>query len=70
MTGPNAFHYQFKEPISQGSKMVAYVQVQINAVLTSATTFEAGGVGVGYSMATGLPLPGQYNVTATTALAE
>lgn len=69
MTGPSAFHYRFKDPIFAGGKMVVYVQVQINASLVSPTAFVAGGVGVAYSVATGLPIPGQYNVTSTVAVA-
>lgn len=69
MTGPSTFRYQFKELITQDGKIVAYVAPHIDAYLTSATTFEAGGVGVAYSVATGQPLPGQYNVTETWATA-
>lgn len=69
MTGPSAFHYRFKDPILAGGKMVAYVQVQINASLVGPTAYVAGGVGVAYSVATGLPIPGQYNVTSTVAVA-
>jgi hypothetical protein len=69
MTGPSAFHYRFKDPILAGGKLVAYVQVQINASLVSPTAYVAGGVGVAYSVATGLPIPGQYNVTSTVAIA-
>lgn len=69
MTGPNAFHYQFKDPIFTGSTMVAYIQVQVDASLLSPTTYVAGGVGIAYAVATDRPLPGQYNVTSTVAIA-
>jgi hypothetical protein len=71
MTGGNTFFYQFKDPIRQGNTMVAYIAVHIEAYLTSATTYEGVGFGVGYS-ATGSasqPLPGQYGRTLTTATA-
>lgn len=69
MTGPNAFHYQFKDPIIAGGTMIAYIQVQINASLVTPTAFVAGGIGVAYSVATGLPIAGQYNITSTVATA-
>lgn len=69
MTGPNAFHYQFKDPIVAGGTMIAYIQVQINASLLSPTAFVAGGIGIAYSVATGLPIAGQYNITSTVATA-
>ncbi|HEU5381893.1 MAG TPA: hypothetical protein VFV38_41255 [Ktedonobacteraceae bacterium] len=68
MTGINAFHYQFKDPILRAGKMVAYVAVHIEASRTSRTTFEAGGVGVAYSASSGQPIPGQYGVTQTFAV--
>ena len=68
MTAPNAFHYRFKDPIMQNGKMVAFVQVQVDAYLTSQHTYEAGGVGAAYSVTTGQPpIPGQYNTTQTSA---
>jgi hypothetical protein len=69
MGGANAFGYQFQEPLLASGKMVAYVQVRIHASLISPTAFVAGGIGVAYSLATGLPIPGQYNVSSTTAVA-
>src|SRR5262249_13412544 len=68
MTGTNAFRYQFKDLILHEGKIVAYVATHIDANLTSKTTFEAGGVGIAYSAATGQPLPAQYNVTRTIAV--
>jgi len=67
MTGINAFHYQFKDPILHANKMVAYVAVHIEASRTSKTTFEAGGVEIAYSTSSGQPIPGQYGVTQTFA---
>jgi hypothetical protein len=68
MTGVQTFRYQFKEPIVENGKMVAYVATHIEALLTSKRTFEAGGFGSAYATATGLPLPGQYNITQTFAV--
>jgi hypothetical protein len=68
MTGANAFRYQFHDPIMRAGKMVAYVATHIEANLTSRTTFEAGGIGIAYTTATGLPIPTQYNVTQTFAV--
>lgn len=70
MTGPSIFRYQFKDPIMSNGRMVAYVLPRVNAYLTSATTYEGGSVGVAYSVATGLPIPGQYGVTQTLAVAS
>lgn len=71
MTGFNAFHYQFKEPlIMKGDTLILYVATSINAYITSKTTFDAGGIGVAYSALTGKPVPGQYNVTVTSASAS
>jgi hypothetical protein len=68
-TGPAMFAYMFKDPILQSGKMIAYVQPAISARMTSATTYTGDGVGVAYETATGMPLPGQYGVTQTTAVA-
>lgn len=70
MTGINAFRYQFKDLILHSGKIVAYVATHIDANLTSKTTFEAGGVGIAYAAATGQPLPAQYGVTRTVAVAS
>ncbi len=67
--GTTTFAYAFKDPIMQGSRMIAYVQTAITATMTSATTYSADGVGVGYAAATAMPLPGQYGITKTTAVA-
>ena len=68
MTGVQTFRYQFKEPIVENGRMVAYVATHIEALHTSKTTFEAGGFGSAYAIATGQPLPGQYNITQTFAV--
>lgn len=68
-TGATTFVYTFKDPIMQGGHMIAYVQTAITATMTSTTTYNADGVGVGYAAATVMPLPGQYGVTKTTAVA-
>lgn len=70
MTAPHAFHYRFREPLMQNGEMVAYVQVQVDAIATSQTTYEAGGVGVTYAAATGQPIAGQDGVTYTAASAS
>lgn len=67
MTAPNAFHYQFRDVIKAGGQVVAYIQTQINATMTSASSYAAGGVGVGYAAKSGQPLPGQYGLTQTLA---
>lgn len=72
MTGASTFHYRFRDPIYTDGltgQMVAYVQVEQDAYLTSSTTFVSGGVGVAYAVSTGLPIAGQYGVTSTTAVA-
>lgn len=69
-TGQNAFHYQFRDVLSQGGKVVAYVQTELAAYLTSPTTYEAGGVGVVYDAKTGQPVQHAYNVSQTTAVAS
>jgi len=70
MTAPNAFRYRFRDPLMQNGEMVAFVQVQVDACLTSQTTYEAGGVGVTYAAATGQPIAGQDGVTYTAASAS
>ena len=52
MVSPNVFEYGFKDQILVNGQLVAYVQTHIYANLTSASTYEAGGVGVGYAAAT------------------
>lgn len=64
-TGQNTFHYMFHDLLGQG----IYVQPSISAYLTSPTHYEAGGVGVAYDKA-GHPIPGQYGVTQTIAVAS
>jgi hypothetical protein len=68
-TGATMFAYEFRDPIMAGGHMVAYVQTALSATMTSATTYRADGVGVAYSTKTAMPLPGQYNVTRTVAVA-
>ena len=70
MTGRDTFHYSFIEHLVQNGQMVASLRVAIDAYLTSAQTYVAGGVGVAYSATTHQPLPGLYNVTKTTATAS
>ncbi len=69
MTAPNAFHYQFRDLMQQNGRTVAYVQTQISADMTSATSYIAGGIGMAYSAQSGQPLPGQYGLTRTLATA-
>ncbi len=68
-TGATMFAYEFRDPIMAGGHMVAYVQTALSATMTSATTYRADGVGVAYSTKTAMPLPGQYNVPRTVAVA-
>lgn len=68
MVGQNAFAYQFREPLYQGKRLVAYVQVHINAQLTSPTTYVGGGVGMVYQAGTDAPIPLQGGVTTTVAV--
>ncbi len=70
MTVPNAFHYRFRESLLQNGAVFAFVQVQVDACLTSQKTYEAGGVGAVYAAATGQPIAGQYNVSQTFATAS
>lgn len=64
-TSTNAFHYSFRDQLTSEG---IYVLVQLNAYLTSKTTYEAGGVGVAYSIATNQPVG--YNVTQTSAFSS
>ena len=43
------------------------IQVTVNALLTSPTTYVAGGIGITYAAKSNQPLPGQYNVSQTIA---
>lgn len=70
MSGPHTFHYRFRDLLMQNGYLFGYVQVQIDAYLTSQDTYVAGGVGVIYSSATGKPLPEGYNITQTVATAS
>ena len=45
------------------------IQVTVNALLTSPTTYVAGGIGIAYVTKSNQPLPGQYNVSQTIARA-
>src|SRR5258708_3165116 len=67
---PHAFHYRFRESLLQNGAVFAFVQVQVDACLTSQKTYEAGGVGAVYAAATGQPIAGQYNVSQTFATAS
>ena len=62
-TSPHAFHYSFEDQQPQEG---IYVLTQIDAYLISQTAYEAGGVGVVYSLATHQPVG--YNVTHTSAV--
>lgn len=66
MTSPRAFHYQFRESLGQGATAMV-IQVTVNALLTSPTTYVAGGIGIAYGTKSNQPLPGQYNVSQTIA---
>lgn len=68
-TGATTFSYVFRDPLVQHGTMVAYIQTAITARMTSARTYTAQGVGVGYAAAINMPLEGLYNVTQTTAIA-
>ena len=70
MSGPHTFHYRFRDLLMQNGHLFGYVQVQVDAYLTSQDSYIAGGVGVAYSSATGKPLPGGYNITQTVATAS
>lgn len=70
MTAPNAFHYQFRDLIQQNGQTVAYVQTQISADMTSAISYIAGGIGMAYAAQSGQPLPSQYGLTQTIAIAS
>ena len=67
MTGSNTFQYAFRDSLQWGGPQVTYVQTFIVAYLTSATTYEAGGIGVAYNVQTGQPIPQDYNITLTFA---
>lgn len=68
--GPALFAYTFKDPlVVKDGQMSVYVQTAISATMTSASTYTGDGVGVAYQAATAMPVPGLYNVTATTAVA-
>ena len=66
MTSSHAFRYQFRESLGQGATAMV-IQVTVNALLTSPTTYVAGGIGIAYVTKSNQPLPGQYNVSQTTA---
>lgn len=66
-TNINLFNYHFEENIVVNGQTVAHIHVHIYADLTSATTYVAGGIGIGYSAATGAVIPGQYSVSETLA---
>lgn len=68
-TSANTFHYGFRDIQMNGQTAVAYVQTQIGATMTSATIYQAGGVGVAYDAKTNKPIPQQFGVTQTIAVA-